>query len=57
VGTRCDLRSALTWSLVEDLYDPAVGRGIPARYARRSMVEAILSLARTGIQWRYLPDH
>lgn len=45
------------WSLVEDLFDPAGRRGIPARYPRRSMVEAILFLARTGCQWRYLPDH
>ena len=45
------------WSLVEDLFDPTGRRGIPAHYSRRSMVEAILFLARTGIQWRYLPDH
>jgi transposase len=31
-------------------------RGTPPRYSRRSMVEAILFLARTGCQWRYLPD-
>jgi hypothetical protein len=30
------------WTLVEDLFDPAGRRGIPARYPRRSMVEAIL---------------
>ena len=35
---------------------PAGRRGVPARYSRRQMVEAILFLARTGCQWRYLPD-
>ena len=45
------------WAEVEDLFDPAGRRGVPARYPRREMVEAMLFLARTGCQWRYLPDH
>jgi len=44
------------WNLVEDLFDPPHRRGAPASYPRRLMVEAILFLARTGCQWRYLPD-
>ena len=44
------------WALVCDLFDPVGRRGAPARYGRRQMVEAILFLARTGCQWRYLPD-
>ena len=44
------------WALVEDLFDPPKREGRPARYPRREMVEAILFLARTGCQWRYLPD-
>jgi transposase len=44
------------WALVEALFDPAGRRGVPAHYPRHQMVEAILFLARTGIQWRYLPD-
>ena len=44
------------WALVDDLFDPAGRRGKPAVYKRRQMVEAILFLARTGCQWRYLPD-
>lgn len=44
------------WALVEDLFDPVGRRGVPARYPRRQMLGAILFLARTGIQWRYLPD-
>lgn len=45
------------WDLVEDLFDPQGRRGVPCRYPRRQMVEAMLFLARTGCQWRYLPDH
>jgi len=45
------------WAVVKDLFDPAGRRGVPARYSRREMVEAILFLARTGCQWRYLSDH
>src|SRR5450759_1339995 len=44
------------WALVKDLFDPPGRAGVAARYPRRQMVEAILFLARTGIQWRYLPD-
>jgi putative transposase len=44
------------WALVQDLFDPAGRRGKPAIYSRREMVEAILFLARTGCQWRYLPE-
>jgi putative transposase len=43
------------WTLVEDLFDPPAREGRPARYPRRQVVEAILFLARTGCQWRYLP--
>ena len=38
------------WALVEDLFDPQGRRGVPARYLRRLMVDAILFLARTGCQ-------
>jgi hypothetical protein len=34
------------WAVMEDLADPTGRRGIPARYPRRQMVEAILFLAR-----------
>ena len=43
------------WALVEDLFDPPGREGRPARYPRRDMFDAILFLARTGCQWRYLP--
>jgi transposase len=44
------------WELVADLFDPLGRRGAPAQIPRRQMVEAILFLARTGCQWRYLPE-
>lgn len=44
------------WALVSDLFDPSGRRGASAAYARRDVVDAILFLARTGCQWRYLPD-
>ena len=43
------------WTLVEDLFDPPGREGRPATYSRREMVNAILFIARTGCQWRYLP--
>jgi len=45
------------WKRIEHLFDPTGRRGAPARYGRRDMVEAMLFLARTGCQWRYLPTH
>ena len=44
------------WELVADLFDRPGRRGAPAVIPRRAMVEAILVLARTGCQWRYLPE-
>jgi putative transposase len=44
------------WALVADLFDPRGRRGAPSQVARRQMVEAMLFLARTGCQWRYLPE-
>lgn len=44
------------WKLVADLFDPPGRRGAPAQIPRRQMVNAMLFLARTGCQWRYLPE-
>lgn len=44
------------WELVADLFDPPGRRGAPAQIARRQMVDAMLFIGRTGIQWRYLPE-
>lgn len=44
------------WELVADLFDPPGRRGAPAMIPRRRMVEAMLFIARTGCQWRYLPE-
>src|SRR4051794_2047671 len=43
------------WALVEDLFDPPGREGAPARDPRRQIVDASLSLARPGSQWRSLP--
>jgi len=44
------------WLLVADLFDPPGRRGPKAKVPRRQMVEAVLWLARTGCQWRELPE-
>jgi transposase len=44
------------WELIADLFDPRGRRGAPASIPRRQMVDALLFLARTGCQWRYLPE-
>src|SRR6266536_406137 len=44
------------WGLVEHLFDPPVHRGVKGTIPRRDIVDAILWLARTGCQWRHLPD-
>ena len=44
------------WELVGDLFDPPGRRGAPAQISRRQMVDAMLFIARTGCQWRYLPE-
>ena len=43
------------WDLVKDLFDPPVHRGARGTIPRRDIVDAILWIARTGCQWRYLP--
>lgn len=48
--------SNVQWSLVADLFDPPGRRGPPAAIPRRRMVEAMLFICRTGIQWRNLPE-
>jgi transposase len=44
------------WELAADLFNSPGRRPAPAVIPRRQMVEAILFLARTGCQWRYLPE-
>jgi transposase len=44
------------WSLVVGIFDPPGRRGPKAKRDRRTMVEAVLWLARTGAQWRELPE-
>ena len=51
MGTIIDLTDG-EWDLVADLVDPDGRRGAPEHYPRRTMVEAMLWMARTGVQWR-----
>lgn len=44
------------WDLVKDLFDPPEHPGVTATIPRRDIVDAVLWLARTGCQWRYLPE-
>ena len=44
------------WALVADLFERPSGlRGTPARYDRRTMVDACCYVLRTGCAWRLLP--
>jgi transposase len=54
MGAMVDLTDE-EWSLVELLFDPPVHRGVKGTIPRRDIVNAILWVARTGCQWRYLP--
>jgi hypothetical protein len=49
MGTIVDLADA-EWELVADLFGPDGRRGAPEHYPRRTMVEAMLWMARTGVQ-------
>lgn len=42
------------WELVRDIFEDKV-RGVPRRYTRRSMVDAMTYVVRGGIPWRMLP--
>lgn len=53
-GMNTDLTDA-EWALVSDLFERAGGRGTPARYERRHMVNACCYILRTGCAWRLLP--
>jgi putative transposase len=45
------------WELIADLFErPAGGRGAPARYERRHLVDACCYVLRTGCAWRLLPS-
>ena len=47
--------SDVRWVLVADLFDPPGQRGAPAPNRHRAMVDGMLSIGGTGIQWRHLP--
>lgn len=43
------------WDLVGDIFENASGVGRPETYPRRSMVDAAISVVRSGCSWRMLP--
>ena len=47
--------SDVRWEFVVDLCDPPGQRGAPVPNRHRAMVDAMLSIGRTGIQWCHLP--
>ncbi len=42
------------WALVADIFEDKT-RGVPRRYSRRSMVDAMCYVVRGGVPWRMLP--
>jgi len=44
------------WALVRDLFE-VTGPGRPPRHSRRTMVDAIAYVVRSGCAWRMLPRH
>jgi putative transposase len=53
-GLNTDLTDA-EWALVADLFERDGQRGAPARYERRTVVNACCYVLRTGCAWRLLP--
>jgi transposase len=53
-GMNTDLTDA-EWALVGELFERDGGRGAPARYERRHVVDACCYALRTGCAWRLLP--
>ena len=53
-GSPSDLTDA-QGDLVKDLWPEPSGDGRPEKHPRREIVNAILSLVRSGCPWRYLP--
>lgn len=43
------------WELVKHFFDRRDNRGIKPTHKRRDIVNAIMYVVKTGIQWRMLP--
>ncbi len=44
------------WALISGYFEQQRAFGRPLKYQRRSIVNAILYINKTGCQWRYLPN-
>lgn len=53
-GMNTDLTDA-EWALVADLFEREGGRGRPAKYVRKHLVDACFYVVRTSCAWRLLP--
>ena len=43
------------WELIKDLFNPRDNRGKKSDYNRKDIVDAIMYIVKTGVQWQYLP--
>ena len=43
------------WQLIEHFFEAKDKRGSQSKHAKKQVVDAIFYIARTGVQWRYLP--
>ena len=44
------------WQLIEKFFEPTDKRGNQSKHPKCQVVNAILYVVRTGVQWRYLPQ-
>ena len=44
------------WQLIEKFFEPTDKRGNQSKHTKQHVVNAIMYVVRTGIQWRYLPQ-
>ena len=44
------------WQLIEKYFEPTDKRGNQSKHTKQHVVNAIMYVVRTGVQWRYLPQ-
>ena len=44
------------WQLIEKFFEPTDKRGNQSKHTKQHVVNAIMYVVRTGVQWRYLPQ-
>ena len=43
------------WALIEKFFEASDKRGNASKHTKKQIVDGILYVVRTGVQWRYLP--